>query len=33
MSDKKELWDRIKVILGGCSPVDPTLYPERAETK
>lgn len=32
MSDKKELWDKIKVILGGCSPVDPTLHPERAET-
>lgn len=32
MSDDKELWNKIKTVLGGCSPVDPKLHPERAET-
>ena len=29
---KAEIWKEIRCVLGGCSPVDPSLYPERAET-
>lgn len=32
MRDTKELWNKIKCVLGGCSPVDPSLHPDIAET-